>query len=105
MKKKFEIETVNGEGEFRVTKEIARKLGPALVGAAQKKRKDVLANSLLACTEDFYRQIEVMEQRIVEAESRIKELRQRLNDIKDGKWEMNREGRIVFPHLPPPHIG
>lgn len=96
---------VKSDAPFKLTEEIAAVLGPQLVVAAREKRAKVIADSMMSCTEDFFRQIEVLEERIDEATKRIADIRLRIQDLEEGKFSLNKENRIIFPHLPPPHIG
>lgn len=99
------IAAINPESELILTEQLRKAIGPSLVKAARNKRANIVRDSLLACTEDFLRQKEIMNQRIFEAKERIKQIDARLADIEAGKFELNQEARIIFPHLPPPHIG
>lgn len=83
----------------------AAELAEELISEAQERRMTVKKNSMVACVEDFYRQKEVLRQRIAEATDRIKQIDLRLEDMKAGKYSVTEDARIIFPHLPPPHIG
>jgi flagellar motility protein MotE (MotC chaperone) len=90
---------------FTLSREIAKALGPSLIGAAKQTRADEIRTSMLNCTRDFMRQRQIMEQRLYEAQQRIDQIDARLKDIEAGNYSIDREFRIIFPHLPPPHIG
>lgn len=93
------------EGGRAITPDNAAELGAELISSAQQKRMHVKNNSLVACVEDFYRQQEVLRQRIRESNERISQIEERLEDIKEGKYSVTEDACIIFPHLPAPHRG
>ena len=83
----------------------AAAFGKELNDAAIERQVSVKRSSLINVVQDFHRQKEIMLRRIREAEIRIEQLEQRLKDIENGDYVVTEDAQILFPHLPPPHIG
>lgn len=88
-----------------IVPENASELGLELLSESRKRRLAVKQGSLAACVEDFDRQKEVLRQRIREAQDRINQIEARQTDIAEGRFAVTEDAKIIFPHLPPPHIG